>query len=235
MKKFAIENITFFGDGSRAVVQADCDLLAANPTNEYHILRHYSDMPKAYTDSLVGKEYEYYNYETRGFTSSIISQDDIQTAFQTKGSKFYNDVSGLENPHKIIEYIKEELRARIGQGNMFWICKPTFDFLIFSITYSENVGDKDFVTVDSLSHEQQARIKMVPRSTREEVMFRTVSGVAKMSTNRFVVEIHHFPGKQFAYMTAYPGEVGPPFPDSNQSVEEYEYNKRYTESHVFIE
>ncbi|MBI4599960.1 hypothetical protein HY732_03485 [Candidatus Uhrbacteria bacterium] len=235
MKKFVVEHIDLFGERSRPVTDADCDLLAVNATNEYHILRHYSDMAEEYTNSLIGREYEYYDHATRTLVSSIISMDDIPLAFQTKGSKFYGGIKGLENPREIITYVKNELRDRIVRDGLFWICKPTHDFLIFSITHSEHVGGKDFVTVASLTQDQKRNIKTVPRSVREEIMFRTVSGVPKMPTNRFVVEINYFPGKEFAYMTAYPGEVGPPFPDIGQSEEEYEYNKRYTDAHVFLE
>lgn len=235
MKKIIVENVALFGDSSRAVTVEDIDLVAANPTNEYHILRHYSHVSDEYVKGLIGQEYEYYDPATQGFVSSVITEKDIDLAYQTRGSKFYSGVRGIENPRELITLIKKELRVRIARGDMFWMCKPAYDFLTFSIEYPEYVGDKDFVAVDSLSREQQARIRMVPRSTREGIMFRVVSGVEKFPTHRFVVEIHHFPGKQFAYITGYPGEVGPPFPDPSQSQEEYEYNKHYTDTHVFIE
>ena len=235
MEKIIVENIAFYGEDSRSGTDADCDLVVANPTNEYNILRHYLHVSEEYERGLIGKEYEYYDHVSRGFVPSVITEKNIELAYQTRGSKFYSGIKGIENPRELIMVIKKELRERIARGDMFWICKPTHDFLTFSIEYSENVGDKDFVSVDSLSSEQQARIQMVPRSTREGITFRTVVGAPKLPTNRFVVQIYRLPEKKFAYITGYPGEVGPPFPDPSQSEEEYEYNKHYTDTHVFID
>lgn len=235
MKKFTVENIVLFGESSRFVTVADIDLVVANPTNEYHILRHFLHASEGYVRGLIGQEYEYYDHASQGFVLSVIAEKDIELAYQTRGSKFYSGIRGIKNPCEVIALVKKELRERITRGDMVWIQKTTYDFLIFSIEHSKNVGDKDFVVVDSLSNEQQAHIHMIPRSEREGIMFRTISGVKKFPTNRFVVEIHLLHGKEFAYITCYPGEVGPPFPDPSQSEEECEYNKHYTDTHVFIE
>ena len=58
--------------------------IEANPSNEYHILRHFSDIDSQYIDTLLGKDYRFFDYGIKRFTTGIISQYDIDMALETK-------------------------------------------------------------------------------------------------------------------------------------------------------
>ena len=237
MKKFKVENIFVFGKSSRIAAEDDLDLIVGTPTNEYHILRHYSPLPESYSNTLIGIEYEYFDYQQQKFLQSKISPEDINAAYQIKGTKFYPNVAGIENPRKLIGFIKSELQKRIAQKSMYWIRKPQFDTLMFTLTYPQVVGDQDLIPIATLSKEQQSKIKTIARGNNEgerSIMIKTISDIPKIPTTHISVEINLLRQKSFAYMTAYPSELTPGFPLSNQYSEEYEYNKQFWNTHVFI-
>ncbi len=237
MQRFTVENISAFGRSQFPATEADIARVVANPSNEYHILRHYPRLPKEYSDTLVGKSYEYFDYAKKAYLASIVSEEDITTAYQTKGSKFFVNVPGIENPKKLIELIREEFRKRIANGNVFWIQKEMFQLVVFTIDYHHDVGNRDLIPIDSLSSEEQVRVMTVPRgshSGEKSIMIKTIANIAKRPTKRISVEINVLPNKLHAYLTAYPGEPSPGFPNSNQSPEEYEYSKNFWDNHVFI-
>lgn len=43
----------------------DLDKVEINPTNEYHILRHYSYVDAPYIKTLIGKKYWFYDYSQK--------------------------------------------------------------------------------------------------------------------------------------------------------------------------
>lgn len=222
---------------SLLATEADVASITANPSNEYHILRHYPRMPVEYSDALLGKDYEYFDYEKNSYVSSTISQDDIEIAYKTKGSRFFENVPGIEDPTKLIELIREEFRKRVVNGDAFWLQKEIFQAVVFTIDYHVVVGYKDLIPINSLSSDEQARVLTVPRGSsgsEKTVIIKTITNISKKPTSRISVKIVRLPNKPEIYLTAYPGEPAPGFPNSNQSPEEYEYSKNFWDNHVFI-
>lgn len=237
MKKFKVENIFVFGKDSRTATETDLGRIVSNPTNEYHILRHYSKLDSSYSNTLIGKEYDYFDYDQQKFKQSVITPEDIETAYQTKGTKFYSHITGIENPTKLIEYTKAELQKLIEKKSAMWIQKSTYEALMFTIDYPVIVGDQDLVSIEALFKQQQSEVKITPRGSHEgekSIMIKTITGVQKVSTKRISVEINLMSGKAHAFMTAYPSELAPGFPIPSQAPEEYKYSKQFWDSHVFI-
>ena len=70
-----------------------------NPTNEFHVLRHFRYVDDSYKKTLIGQPYWYYNYSLKKFVSSKISQVDVENALKTIGTKFEKILLAL-NPQK---------------------------------------------------------------------------------------------------------------------------------------
>lgn len=237
MKKFKVENIFVFGESSRVAIKSDLDLIVANPTNEYHILRHYPPISTSYSDKLIGKDYEYFDYQQQKFLQSNIAPKDIEIAYHTKGTKFHPNVAGIENPKGLIAVIKNELQKRIAEKSIKWIQKSTYDTLMLTFDYPRVVGDQGLLPINMLSKKQQFEIKTVSRGSHEGeklITIKTISGIPKIPTTHISVEINLMPDKQHAFMTAYPSELAPGFPMPNQYREEYEYSKLFWDTHIFI-
>lgn len=82
-----------------------------NPTNKFHILRHFEFVEEDYKKTLINELYWYYDYSQEKFVASYISKDDIRHALETIGTKFYKNIPGIENPKKLLELIKEKFTA----------------------------------------------------------------------------------------------------------------------------
>ncbi len=237
MKKFHVEKIFVFGESIRFAAESDLDLIVANPTNEYHVLRHYPRLPESYSNMLVGEKYEYFDYRQRKFLSSIISRKDIEIAYQTKGTKFYPRVSGIENPRALIGFIKAGLQKLISAKSMTWIQKPQYDTLMLTMMYHEFVGNQDLVPIHTLPRKLRSKVQTISRGNHEgerSIMIKTITDVPKIPTRCISVEINLMPRQPRAFLTAYPGALAPGFPTPNQYREEYQYNKAFWDTHVFL-
>jgi len=121
-----------------------------NATNEFHILRHFSYVDPEYSKSLIGKNYFYYDYAKNKFVKSIISSEDVQYALNTKGTKFFENIKGIENPKKLLSLIKEKLKLKIESGSISWIPQEKNRIATFSIQYNEKVGEENLIPISSL-------------------------------------------------------------------------------------
>lgn len=237
MKKFPVENIFLFGESIRDVVPTDLDCVVANPTNEFHLLRHFMRTTKEYERTLLGQPYEYYDPETKVFKSSTLVEHDLAAAYQTTGTKFYPGVSGLETPRRLITLIRHELSKRVVRRDMHWIVSPHRQVLQLSLSCPEAVGDQDLVVIEDLPVASRERVQRVVRgghAGERATMIQTVTGIAKQSTRNIAVEIQLVRGRSTAFLTAYPGELSPSFPANGQDPEEYGYNKSFWDQRAFI-
>ncbi len=235
MKKFKIGNLIIFGESYSKMILNELDKLQINATTEFHVLRHFSYVDPGYAKTLIGREYFYYDHNKGKFVKSIITLDDIQDALNTKGTKFFNDVKGIENPKKLLECIKAHLEEKIKQQEVGWIQKKNRRTSMFMIKYDQEVGWDSMVPISSLTKEEQERIKIIPRSEHEgdkSLEINTITGVEKKSTRFISVEIDETDALPFYSITAYPSEMGPDFPNLEQDQEEYEYNKKYWDGYV---
>jgi len=191
------------------------ELLKADATNQYHLLRHYVSCSKEYLQTLIGKKYQYYDYQSGQFVASIITQKDLEVAFRTRGSKFFTDVPGIENPKALIEVIKVQIKK-------LKLSKPG----AFIFEYPVAVGEANLVTIETLGEKQKQQIVKVPRSNQggdSQVIIQTISGIVKKPTKKIVVELTIV--DKHLNVTAYPGEeLSPDFSD-----------QKFWDSHVFVE
>ena len=200
-----------------------------NATNEFHILRHFSYVEPEYSKTLVGKNYFYYDYTKNQFVKSIISPEDIEFALQTIGTKFFENIKGIENPKKLLNLIKEKLKLKIESGSISWIPQEKNRVATFSIQYNEKVGEENLIPISNLSEQEKTGIRKMPRSEHpgeKSLLINTITGVEKQSTNIISVEIvenNEFP---FYFITAYPS--------ANQNKKEYVDNKNFWDNYVFI-
>lgn len=210
----------------------DLDKFEINPTNEFHVLRHFSSVDSEYSKTLIGQEYFYYDYAKKQFVKSIISQKDIQSALQTMGTKFFQNIKGIENPKKLLNFIKEKLKLEIENKNISWTLQEKNKTASFTIRYNKKIGDKNLIPISDLSIQEKTRIKTMPRSEHkgeESLLINTITGVKIQSVDIIAVEIVQTDEFPFYFITSYP--------KSNQSgkeYKEYEDKQNFWDDYVFV-
>lgn len=100
MKQYKVGDIIVFGKSYKKMELEDLNRFEINPTCEFHILRHFSSVDTEYSNTLVGQEYFYYDHNQNKFIKSAISPEDIEIALKTKGTKFFQNIEGIETPKK---------------------------------------------------------------------------------------------------------------------------------------
>lgn len=205
-----------------------------NPTNELHLLRHFSGVAKEYSDQLVGQEYYHYDYKLGKFKKGHISPNVIQAALETTGSKFYKDITGIENPKKLLQLIKVKFEA---QKNIHW--SPTANGInyAFLINHDSDVGNKNLIKVSELSDPDKKRVHKVSRGEGESsVMVNIVNGIGVRKLKTIEVGVLDSPELDFLFVTAYPGDLmhTEDFPNDKQPEQEYKVSKEFWDNHVFV-
>lgn len=237
-EKYKVENIILFGDSSERMIESDITRISATPTTEFHILRHFSSVPDDYIQKLVGQKYDYYDHDKMAFAKSILTKEDIKSAFETKGSKFFSGIPGIETPEKLIELIKDKLKTMVKGGEMLWINHGEVRSACFTFFHESEVGYADLIDINTLNESERARIVRVSRgntSGESGVIVNTVTGVSRVPINKIAVEIIDISDRNDFSITAYPGDSSPDFPNPKQGEEEYGYCKDYWDNHTFVE
>lgn len=65
----------------------DLEKYIINPTNEFHVLRHFKYVDDSYKETLIEQPYWCYEYSQKKFVFSKISEFDIENALKTIGTK----------------------------------------------------------------------------------------------------------------------------------------------------
>lgn len=237
MKQYKIGDITVFGKSYKKMELGDLNRFEINPTCEFHILRHFNSVDPEYSNTLVGQEYFYYDHGQNKFIKSVISPKDIKSALKTKGTKFFPNTEGIETPKKLLLLIKSRLQDKIRDKEIGWIYKEKVTVAMLSFKYKTVVGEEDLIPVSSLSEAEKKRIKKVARSEHsgeKSLYINTIKGIPKPETDIISAQILETKDLPFYFITAYPSELGPDFPNPNQTKKEYEYNKQYWDHHVFV-
>ena len=130
-----------------------------NSTNEFHILRHYEFVDDSYKETLINKPYWYYDYSQKKYISSRISQNDVEYALETIGTKFYKNIKGIENPKKLLELIKKEFIKLISKDKIHWIFNGENKVAKFSINFDSAVGMINVLSINSLSNDLALQLK----------------------------------------------------------------------------
>lgn len=191
---------------------------AINPTNEFHILRHFKFVDKSYKETLIDQPYWYHDYTQKKFISSRISKVDIENALITIGTKFEKNISGIESPKKLLEIIKNRFQELLLDNKICWIDNIGYKTATFTFDYQFSVGQMS-LNIDSISEKDKARIKRVSRSKcvgENEVVVNTISGVEVSSTKTINVEIVETKQLPFYTITAFPDcSLSDDIPDEN--------------------
>lgn len=178
-----------------------------NPTNEFHVLRHYRFVDDSYKETLINQPYWYYDNTQNKFLYSRISKIDIENALKTIGTKFEKNIAGIENPKKLLEIIKSKFKELKLANKIRWIDNTENKTTIFSFDYISPVGQMTCLSIDNISEKDKARIKRVFRSKcagENEVIVNTISGIKLSFTKTISVEMVKTKQLPFYIITAYP-------------------------------
>lgn len=237
MKHFTVNRVLVFGNSYATFQLKDMEKFVVNPTCEFHILRHFTTIDARYAKTLTGKEYFFFDYNKNAYAKSVITPQDIQIALQTKGSKFSPNILGLKTPKEVLARVRLELEKKIRSKGIGWVEKEEYASAKFAFNNERAVGDKDVVAISTLTKAEKARVQKTPRSddgSEKSVIMNTITGVRKSKINTVSVEIVKTDALPFYFVTAYPGVLGPDFPHASQSKDEFAYNKKYWDNHVFL-
>lgn len=220
---------------SEKVTCADIDKIEKSATNIFHLLRHYLRLDHSYTSHLIGQGYEYYDYKVGKYVPSVITENDIASAYTTQGSKFFLNVPGMETPEKLIELIKKEAMTFVNQNILEWIEEERYKKTEFIYTHSENIGYKGVLDIDELTDEEKKKVKRVPRGSSDNVTINTISGIKKIPTNQLTIGLYERFDTGKLYITAFPGFPCPSLPSTEQSIEERKISEDFWKTKVFVE
>lgn len=185
----------------------DWESFAANPSNAYHMLRHFDDIDPDYCTSLIGKPYRNFDYVYKKFYQDTISQQDIEYALNTIGGGFDGTAQGIENPSKLITRCKAQIQKKIAD-------KPTQRSRAsdgwkteFTLYYPTIVWELVIRIKSELSSEDIARIITQPRSqhpSEQHSIVQTLSGIPKEQTDYLHIWIHDVSYLPFYFLSIFP-------------------------------
>jgi len=181
--------------------------LIINPTNEFHVLRHFKFVDDLYKQTLLNKLYWYYDYNQKQFVSSKITKTDIENALQTIGTKFDKNITGIENPKELLEVIKDEFKNLILTNKINWVDNFEYKTFTFSFNYKLPVGQQNCLPINSITEQDRIRIRPALRSNclgEDGVKVNAISRIELQFTNAICVEIIETKQFDFYTITAYP-------------------------------
>ena len=180
---------------------------AINPTNEFHVLRHFEFVDDSYKKTLIGKAYWYYDYSQEKYIDSTISQGDIECALKTIGTKFGKNIAGMHNPRELLKLIKEKFTELSLQNRINWVAEGENRRAAFTFGHSADVGKINCLLIDNLPDNKKKNIKVVSRSEclgENNIMVNTVSGMELESTDKIYVDIFETKQLPFFAVTSFP-------------------------------
>lgn len=183
------------------------DKFEINSTNEFHILRHFEFVDDAYKKTLINKPYWYYDYSQKKYVSSYISQNDIECALETIGTKFYKNIFGIENPKKLLELIKEKFSGLVSRNEVGWNIENEKKVCAFSFEYDATVGKMNCLAINKLTEDEKKKVKVVARSKcagENNIVVNIISGADVVDTSMIYVEIVEIEQLPFFVITAFP-------------------------------
>lgn len=230
LKKFEVAGTFAYGHVRRLVRTDEISLFEINSSIEMHILRHFKKVSEQYKTSLLNKEYHYFDHQEKKFKQGIIKQENIDNALNTKGTKFAEFVTGIEDPEKLLEWLYEQTKTLFKADNLYTIEKGLESKVYLQFEYPEIVGNIDVVNIDDLNNDEKLRVKKVKRSEGhdEATEINIIEGKEKIPTKVIAFLLHKVPELDFYFGSAFPGYLDPDFPNEEE-------NKEYWNNLVFIQ
>lgn len=230
LERFEVAKSFAYGHLKRLVTKEELALFEINPSIEMHILRHFKKVSDEYKSSLLDREYHYFDHQEKKFKQGIIKQEDIDNALHTKGTKFAEFVSGIENPKKLLEWLRGKTLKQFKEDNLYTVEKGLESKIYLQFEYHEIVGEIDVVNYDVLTEDEKARVKKVKRSEGhdEAIEVNIIEGKEKIPTKVIAFLLHKVPELDFYFGSAFPGYLDPDFASKEE-------NKKYWDNLVFID
>jgi len=185
----------------------DLEKFIINSTNEFHLLRHYKFVDAAYEETLIDKPYWHFDHSQKQFVYSKILIADIEKALQTIGTKFDENIKGIENPKKLLEIIRNKFQELHSTDKIIWSDFLGFKTTTFAFDYKSTVGRKNCLNIDDIPNKEKSLIKQVPRSQcvgEDKIIINTISGIELSSTKAIRVKIVDTTQLPFFMVTAFP-------------------------------
>lgn len=229
LEKFEVANTFAYGHLKRLVAKDELALFEVNSSIEMHILRHFKKVSDEYKRSLLNKEYHYFDHQEKKFKQGVIKQVDIDNALNTKGTKFAEFVSGIENPKKLLKWLRGQTVKQFNEENLYTVEKGLESKIYMQFEYPGIVGEIDVINYDELTEDEKARVKKVKRSEGhdEATEINIIEGKEKIPTKEIAFLLHKVPELDFYFGSAFPGYLDPDFATEDE-------DKKYWENLVFI-
>ena len=234
----SISNVRIYGTILRHVLIEEIAAIIPTPSSELHLLRHYTTVPSDYIDSLTGKRYEYFDTDKKQLIEKVIDEATIKAALQTKGSKFYSNLGefSMSTPRELIAVVLTEAEKQAKSQQFQWIdCGFTISTFL-NITFDQPVGTSGLVDLRKINREAfQITQESRGEGDQDKVVVNIIHGFDPEPTNKVAAQIGYYKERPVpSVMTAFPGNFAPDYPFAGQSIEEYQYNKEFWDSHAFI-
>lgn len=169
-----------------------------NPSNEFHILRHFKYVSDEYKNSLIWKKYYYFDYEKEDFIIWIISEKNIENALNTIWTKFDKNILWLENPKKVLEFIYKNFSEKklnfLEKNNLSFQIKYNKSVWKINCLLKNQIGDNSII-------KKEFRSKC---NWENNIIVNTVSGIKLYSTNSIDIFIQHLEKLDLFFTTAFP-------------------------------
>jgi hypothetical protein len=148
----------------------------------------------------------------------IILSDEVREHLKRH---FGNDLPGskfeMESPEQLLQAVLDRFSEKVA-GSV----ADDQGIKIVSVKFEKEIGTSNVVPIDELTEEELATLQTVPRGE-------TMARCAKSNRVFPTCECQLIMDSENNLITAYPGELAPPLPDSPDIHDEY------WDNHVFIE
>ncbi len=178
-----------------------------NPTNEFHVLRHFKFVNNSYKKMLINQPYWYYNYTQKKFLFSKISQNDVTNALETVGTKFEKNISGIENPNKLLKIIEQKFQELLSTNKIHWIDSSENKIAEFRFNYKINIGKINCLPIEQIPKANRRAIECVLRSNcigENNITVNTISEIELSYTKTIFVEVKKIKQLPFYLVTTFP-------------------------------
>jgi len=192
-----------------------------NPSNEYHIVRHYTKVDTSYKTMLADNDYWYYHHGQQIFLEWKITYEDIELALQTRGWSFYPNVAWIETPKKLINLAKYKLEERIRNWSLYRELREKDRMVFFDFDYWSIVWEENVCLYNNLTEIEKSELKVVSRSSHvseKDSYIKVTHRGNKVQTTYITVQIHDTWVLPFYFLTAYPRGLRKPIKEGEAIV-----------------
>jgi hypothetical protein len=219
------------------VTASEIDLLVRDSATEFHLVRHFKHLSNRYINSLLGKNYRYFDENEKKYVGGIITREKIQASLEMKGSKFLEGIAKVKTPKLLIELLKKKGRKLATRGELNWFDTSEGLKAHFSTKFTYFIGINAVVKISELPDEQRNNLIQEHRDIfeKDDHQVYIVQGAYTNLTDEITTIIgwpHEW--ERPMILTAFPGEYAPPLPNNRQSVAENEISRAFWSEHAFI-